>query len=63
MPDIHDMELDARPTEEELCEHKNPMYQPRESDTGLYESYTCDDCGIELDIPEPDEDVLRTGNR
>ena len=70
MPDIHDMELDARPTVQEMCEHKNPRYQPTEyhetdvgigmlSNISIYESYTCDDCGKQLDIPEPDEDMLR----
>ena len=31
MPDIHDMKLDAQPTQEELCEHKAALrlYQPR----------------------------------
>ena len=59
MPDIHDAELDARPTEQDLCEHENKTYQPYEYDTNIGESYSCDDCGTELDIPEPDEDTLR----
>ena len=61
MIDIYDAELDARITEQELCEHKNQNYQPYEPDTGLYESYSCDDCGKELDIPEPDWDLMREG--
>ena len=36
------------------CEHTNRHYQPAEEDTNVHESYTCDDCGEELDIPEPD---------
>ena len=41
------------------CEHKNkPIYQPEEKDTGIPESYTCDDCGKEFDIPEPDFDLM-----
>ena len=41
------------------CEHKNkPIYQPEEKDTGIPESYTCDDCGKEFDIPEPDVDLM-----
>ena len=72
MIDIHDAELDARITKQELCEHKNPNYQPteyHETDVGIgiltnisiHESYTCDDCGTELDIPEPDWDLMREG--
>ena len=72
MIDIHDAELDASITEQELCEHKNPNYQPteyHETDVGIviltnisiHESYTCDDCGTELDIPEPDWDLMREG--
>ena len=49
MPDIHDMELDARITEAEMCEHKDKTYQPYEYDTNIGESYTCDDCGKEFD--------------
>ena len=37
------------------CEHKNPIHQPKEPDTGIGESYTCDDCGVDLDPPEFDE--------
>ena len=35
MPDIHDMELDARITEAEICEHKDKTYQPYEYDTNI----------------------------
>ncbi len=65
MPDIFDMIKDSRPTMEELfdCEHENTTYQPteyHETDVGIgtiidisvHESYTCDDCGKELDLPE-----------
>jgi predicted SprT family Zn-dependent metalloprotease len=48
---------------EEKCEHKNPFYQPREFDTNIAESYYCDDCGKELDLPEPDEDTMRGEER
>ena len=45
------------------CEHLNRIYQPREyfytdvgvgikADISVHESYTCEDCGKELDIPE-----------
>ena len=63
MPDIHDLELDARPTREELCEHKAALrlYQPHEFDTNIVESYTCIGCGKRLDIPEPDWDLMREG--
>ena len=40
------------------CKHENKTYQPREWDTNIPESYTCDDCGADLDIPEPDWDAL-----
>ena len=61
MPDIHDMEWDARPTKKELCPHKEEsmVYQPYEPDNNLAEDYYCDDCGKQFDIPEPDEDTLR----
>ena len=66
MPDIHDMELDARPSDQELyevCEHKNKEFQPFERDTNVPESYHCVDCGEELEIPEPDEDTMRGEDR
>ena len=59
MPDIHDMELDTRITEAEMCEHKDKTYQPYEYDTNIGESYTCDDCGKDFDIPEPDWDSMK----
>ena len=40
-----------------VCNHKNKFYQPEETDTNIPESYTCDDCGKEFDIPEPDVDL------
>ena len=61
MPDIHDMELDARPTQEELCTHVNMIYQQYEPDTNVPEDYFCDDCGKQFDIPEPDWDAMREG--
>ena len=61
MPDLADMELDARPTEQDLCEHKD--IEEREEFYGLqptqYKTYfACADCGT-TDLPEPDEDMLR----
>lgn len=41
------------------CDHENKTYQPREWDTNVPESYSCDECGEELDLPEPDEDMYR----
>ena len=35
------------------CEHENKTYQAKEWDTNVPESYTCDECGKEFDIPEP----------
>ena len=72
MPDIHDMELDARPSDQELygddkadCSHKNTTYQAREYDTNVGEGISCDDCGKELDLLdyEPDEDTMRGEER
>jgi len=42
---------------EKFCKHENKVYQPREWDTNVPESYHCDDCGKEYDIPEPDWDL------
>ena len=41
----------------DICNHKNQFYQPEERDTNIPESYTCNDCGKEFDIPEPDFDL------
>ena len=41
----------------DICNHKNKFYQPEETDTNIPESYTCDDCGKEFDIPEHDFDL------
>jgi hypothetical protein len=43
---------------QECCEHLNKHYQPEEKDTNVGESYTCEDCGADLDIPEPDWDAI-----
>ena len=40
------------------CKHLNTMYQPEEDDTNAPESYSCEDCDAELDIPEQDPDTL-----
>ena len=40
------------------CEHRNRHYQPEEYDTNVPESYNCEDCGAELEIPEPDWDLM-----
>ena len=36
------------------CQHPNTMYQEKEIETNIPESLTCEDCGEELDIPEPE---------
>lgn len=39
------------------CKHENRIYQREEKDVNIPESYTCYDCGIDLDIPIiPDDD-------
>jgi hypothetical protein len=53
------MELDARPTVQEICVHENMEYQAFEADTNVGEDYYCLDCGKQFDVPEPDEDMLR----
>ena len=40
------------------CQHSNRHYQPREYDTNVAESYTCEDCGAELALPDPDWDII-----
>tara|TARA_R110000824_G_scaffold368282_1_gene557576 strand:- start:430 stop:765 length:336 start_codon:yes stop_codon:yes gene_type:complete len=42
-----------------ICKHENPEYQPAEPENNIHESYNCEDCGIELPLPEPDEDTFR----
>ena len=44
---------------DENCRHENTEYQPAESDTNIPESYTCEDCGIDMPLPEPAEDSLK----
>ena len=51
MIDTHDAELDARPTEQELCEHKE--IEQREEFYGLQPTqlvyvYACADCGLTI---------------
>ena len=48
---------------EECCEHENKTYQPEEKDTNVGESYTCEDCGADLDMPEPDWDAMAKEDR
>ena len=36
---------------DEDCEHDNTTYQPWEQDTNAQESLSCDNCGIELELP------------
>ena len=71
MPDIYDMTTDAYPSmsqvTEELAqadcekktEHKNDEYVAEDQEHGIKEHMYCLDCGKELDIPEPDEDMMR----
>ncbi len=48
---------------EECCEHLDKHYQPEEKDTNVGESYTCEDCGADLDMPEPDWDAMAKEDR
>ena len=45
-------------SEDNNCEHRNRHYQPKEYDTTVPESYCCEDCGAELEVPEPDWDLM-----
>ena len=40
------------------CTHDETTYQPWEQDTNAPESLTCDSCGKELELPEPNEELL-----
>ena len=40
--------VDMKEVYQSECEHKNTTYQPREYDTNVAESYSCDECGLEL---------------
>ena len=57
--DYRDAISDIEAQDSYKCEHENKTYQAEEKDTNVGESYTCEDCGADLDIPEPDEDTLR----
>ena len=57
--DYRDAISDIEAQDSYKCEHENKTYQAEEKDTNVGESYTCEDCGADLDIPEPDEDILR----
>ena len=71
MPDIHDMTSDAYPSVSEVtkeiaqanCQeqrgHKNYEYVAESQECGIVEHMFCLDCGEILDIPEPDEDMMR----
>ena len=67
MPDIHDMELDARPSPQDICEHKKDSIETGEEYYGREEHqynifFFCGDCGVEIDW-EPDEDLMRGEDR
>ncbi len=57
--DYRDVISDIEAQDSYKCEHENKTYQAEEKDTNVPESYICDDCGRELELPEPDEDILR----
>jgi cellulose biosynthesis protein BcsQ len=48
---------------DKFCKHENTEYQPAEPDNNIHESYTCENCGIDLPLPEPDEDTMRGEDR
>ena len=38
------------------CNHENCTYQEQERENNVEESYSCDDCSINLELPEQNED-------
>ena len=55
---LSQMEIDERMcTECFNCEHETATYQEWEKDNNVPESYTCDECGKDLEMPEPDWDA------
>lgn len=43
--------------QEKACPHDSQYYQPEEKENNVPESLWCEDCGKDLDIPEPDIDL------
>ena len=42
---------------DEPCRHYIKVYQPQEDETNIPESYSCNDCGEEIDIPQENRAV------
>jgi len=42
----------------EPCKHTTKIFQPAENETNVPESYSCNDCGEEFDVPEDDDSTL-----
>jgi hypothetical protein len=40
------------------CKHLNQEYQPYEPENNALEGLTCEDCGTDLMLPEPDWDAM-----
>jgi hypothetical protein len=40
------------------CEHLEQEYQPEEPESNAHESLTCVDCGEDLQLDEPDYEVI-----
>ena len=51
MSKIYDYHIDRQKS----CQHENTFYQPAEPDVNVHEFLMCDDCGLELDLPQPDD--------
>ena len=43
--------------EEDMCLHINKEYQPAEPDDNVPVSLTCEDCGMDLDLPQEGDDL------
>ena len=51
MSKIYDYHIDRQKS----CQHENTFYQKAEPDINVHEFLMCDDCGLELDLTQPDD--------
>jgi hypothetical protein len=53
MSKVYEYHLDKQKS----CQHINTEYIAPELDINVAENYFCNDCGMELRLPEPDDDL------
>ena len=51
MSKIYDCHIDRQKS----CQHDKTEWIPAEPDVNVNEFLMCDDCGLELDLPQPDD--------